>query len=371
MRQPKRLLALILSLLFWQLGVAQVVVPTFGTRGQVEDEVLNGVMSELRREIGVQTGLDVSIGDLVPPGIAGSLDPDYAYLIAQLGEGRYALSGEVRRAEAGGTQAPYALSILVADDETKRSSDVFNEPFNEESLKDVVERLAAQVTQFVRPVGVLETGEAELFVSSQPSEATVFINDREVGLTSQLDVLMLKPGVYKLELRKEGFLPASRMITLDAERPELINIVLTALVGGSIQISSKPRAEVFIDGVSEGFSPLTVQLSPGTRRVSLQRPGFEILQLEVPVQNYRVYQVNQQLTPIFERMIFWDANEVGLVTIDGVLRSGGFSPEIEAGTHQIEARLGAQSHSFSVEVPETGVYELDVLGQRLVPLKVP
>ena len=371
MQQVKRLLPLFLSLILGQLGVSQVVVPTFGTRGEVEDRVLATVVEELRREIALQTGLDVSIGDLVPPGIAGSLDPDYAYLIAQLGEGRYALSGEVRRAEAGGVQAPYALSILIADDETKRSSDVFNEPFNEQTLSEVVARLAAEVTQFVRPTGVLETGEAELFISSQPSEATVFINDREVGVTSQLDVLMLKPGVYKLELRKEGFLPASRMITLDAERPELINIVLTALVGGSIQISSRPRAEVFIDGVSKGFSPLTVQLRPGTRRVSLQRPGFEILQLEVPVQNYRVYQINQQLTPIFDRMIFWDISEVGLVTIDGVLRSGGFSPDIVPGTHQIEARIGAQNHSFSVEVPETGAHELDVLGQRLIPLESP
>lgn len=371
MQRVKRLFILLLSLLCWQLAAAQVVVPTFGTRGEVEATILEEVVTVLRREIALQTGLDVSIGDLVPPGIAGSLDPQYAYLIAQLGEGRYALSGEVRRAEAGGAQAPYALSILVADDEMKRSSDIFSEPFNEQTLNEVVERLGAQVAQFVSPTGVLETGEAELFISSTPTEATVFINDREVGVTSKLDVLMLKPGVYKLELRKEGFLPTSRTITLDAERPELINIVMTALVGGSIQISSRPRAEVFIDGVSEGFSPLTVQLRPGTRRVSLQRPGFELLQLEVPVQNYRVHQINQQLTPIFDRMIYWDMNDVSLVTIDGILRSGGFSPDIAAGTREIEARVGTQSHSFSVEVPETGVYELDVIGQQLIPLESP
>lgn len=374
MRQQGRVFPLFLSLVLLTLltqAAAQVVVPTFGTRGEVEDALLGEVMAELRREIGLQTGLEVDVGDLVPPGIAGSLDTDYAYLIAELGGGRYALSGEVRSAEAGGAQAPYSLSILIADEEAARSSDIFSEPFNTETLGDVVARLAAEVAQFVSPLGVLETGEAELFISSTPSEAAVLINDREVGVTSQLDVLMLKPGVYKLELRKEGFLPATRTVTLSAERPELINIVLTALVGGSIQISSVPRAEVFIDGVSEGLSPLTVQLRPGTRRVRLQRPGFETLQLEVPVQNYRVYQVNQQLVPVFENMLFWDPSEIGLLTVDGVLRSGGFSPDIRPGVHKIEARVGAQRYAFSVEVAEPGVYELDVLGQRLIPLESP
>ncbi len=347
---------------------AQVVVPTFGTRGEVPPEIVTQTMRELRTAIARRTGLVVSEGDLVTPGIASSLEPDFVYFIAELEGLQYALSGQIQRVEGGNVQTPYSLSILVADAAGKRASDIYTESFGVETLAAVAARLANDVARFVAPVGDLQAGSAELFISSQPGEARVYLNDTEVGETSNLDVLMLQPGTYRIEVRKEGFLPEMRTLTLRGGQTQLVNVVLTAVTGGSIQVVSTPSATVYLDGEAVGTTPLTVQARPGTRNLSLQRPGFETLTLQVPVQNFRVNQVGRALTPIFERMLVWDVAQSGLVSIDGVLRSGGFAANLVPGTHRVTARQLGQTVTFTVDVPATGVFEIDLAGQRLVPL---
>ena len=360
-------------LITWLLGVglAQIAVPTFGTRGDVSADVLAQVMSELRGEIARQTGLTLTEGELATAGIAGSLEPRYAYLIAQLDGVRYALSGEVRQVAAGGPQSPYTLSLLVADEQTQRSSDVLSESFSLASLPRVAGRLAAEIAQFVEPVPdapELAVGTAELFVSSQPGGATLYIDGVEVGETSELGMLTYQPGTYTLELRKEGYLSDSRTVTLQTGKPEFVNVMLTEVIGGSVQVSSRPSAEVLVDGVSAGKTPLTIQARPGTHRVSLRRPGFETLSLDVPVQNYRVTQVDETLAPIFRRMLFWDES-AGLLLIDGVLQTGGFAPNVPPGNRRFEVRSGGETTRFVAEVPATGVLEIDVRGERLRPLE--
>lgn len=355
----------LLSLL--SLAQAQIVVPTFGTRGEVDEALLADFMRLLRSEIGRQTGLLISEGDLVTPGLAGSLEPEFTYLIAQLYEMRYALSGELSRAERG-VQASYTVSLLVADSEAQRSTDVLIESLNPGALQQVVARLAAEVAGFVSPEARLEAGSAGLFVSSTPGEAAVFLNGTEVGDTSSLDVLMLKPGSYLLELRKEGFLPASRMVTLRDGETELVNVALTAVAGGSIQVFSTPSAEVLLDGVPQGSTPLTVQAAPGVRDLTLQRPGFETSTVSVPVQTYRVSRVERSLTPIFARMLFWDASQGGLFYLDGRLRAGGFVGNPAPGEHLIEWRGAGTSKRFTVTLPDEGVFEVNLTEGRLEPL---
>ena len=348
---------------------AQIVVPRFAARGEVDEALLSDFMRLLRSEIGRQTGLLLSDGDLVTSGLAGSLEPEFAYFIAsELYGMRYALLGELAREASAAAQASYTVSLLVADSEEQRSTDVLIEAFSPDELPAVASRLAAEVAGFVSQVGRLESGSAGLFISSTPGEAEVFVNGVGVGETSSLEVLMLKPGVYLLELRKEGFLPATRSVTLHANETELVNVALTAISGGSIRVDSRPSAQVLLDGTPVGKTPLTVQASPGARRLSLQRPGFETSVISVSVQNYRVSRVDESLQPIFSHMLFWDAEDVSLLYIDGVLRTGGFVSNPEPGERLIAYRQGGSLQSFSVTVPESGVFELDFASKSLRPL---
>src|SRR5690606_40268213 len=73
-------------------GVAQISVPTFGTRGEVQAQVVEEFMAEFRAAVAAATGLEVRSGELITPGIAGSLAPEFAVLIAELDGPRFAIS---------------------------------------------------------------------------------------------------------------------------------------------------------------------------------------------------------------------------------------------------------------------------------------
>lgn len=346
---------------------AQIVVPTFATRGEVDPQVAQEFMSALRSELGRRTGLVISEGELITPGIAGSLDPVFTAYIADIEQLRYALSGEIRSQQ--GSRGNFVVSVLMADATNNRSSDVISESLNAVTVTRTAATIAEQFLAFIQTEVALEVGTAGLFVSTQPSEATVFINGIEVGKTSALEVLMLRPGSYQVEFRKEGFLPTQRRVTLRAGVTELLHVQLTAVAGGSIQITSRPAAQVYINDEAVGQSPLTHQVAPGTTIVRLERPGFEPLQLEVPVQTYRVTRIDRQLTPRFNPMIFWSQAEGGLVTIGGTLRLAGYIADLEPGSYEVELRRQGRRKNFMITVPASGVYELDFEQERLVELR--
>jgi hypothetical protein len=331
-----------------------IIVPVFGVRGEVDEQVLQDFMRIFRDVVAERTGLTVKPGELVSQGLTGSLEPDFAFFAAQLEGTRFAVSGEVRA-----VAETYAVSILVVDAQNKRSSDVIDEAFSVSTVSQVAVALAAEVERFVTPMRGLQEGSASLFISSQPSEAQVFINDTNVGETGTLDVMSLQPGSYALELRKEGYLPETRHVDLKDGVTELVNIVLTPIAGGSLQIISAPNSEIFVDDVSVGMSPMTVQALPGKRVVRLQRPGFEPLTREVQVRDSRVTRIEAKLTPSFERVVFWELIGAGLLTIDGVLQSSNFA-ELSPGNHVFEVRQSGEQRSFTLTIPETGVYRFNL-----------
>jgi hypothetical protein len=345
-----------------QTGNAKaIVVPVFGVRGDVSDVVLQDFMRVFRDAVTEQTGLSVASGDLVSPGLAGSLEPDLAYFMAELEGTRFAVSGEIRAAAD-----TYAVAMLVADNSAQRSSDVFDLAFTTDTLPQVAVSLAGEVARFVTPIQGLQEGSASLFISSQPNEAEVFINNNKVGATGTLDVLSLEPGGYQIEVRKEGFLPETRMVDLQDGVTEFVNVALTPVAGGSLQIITTPPSEIFIDDRSVGFSPMTVPALPGTRTVTLQRAGFTSLTRQVQVREYRVTRFEERLEPASSRMVFWDMSGAGLLTINGVLQSGGYA-ELPAGQHVFDVRQGGQKREVTVTLPEAGVFWFDVEEGTLTP----
>jgi PEGA domain len=338
-----------------------IVVPTFGVRGDVSEQVLQDFMRVFREAVTQRTGLTVNSGELVTQGLAGSLEPDFAYFIAELEGTRFAVSGEIRA-----VAETYAVSMLVADSENQRSSDVFDEAFDPATTAQVAVALAAEVERFVTPIQGLQEGSASLFISSQPNEAEVFINDNKVGATGTLDVLSLQPGSYQIEVRKEGYLPEKRHVDLKDGVTEFVNITLTLVAGGSLQIITTPSSEILIDDRSVGASPITVPALPGTRTVTLQRPGFETLTRQVQVRDYRVTRIKETLKPSFGRMVFWELEGAGLLTIDGVLQSSGYA-ELTPGEHLFDVRQGGQQLEVTITMPETGVFRFDTEKGTLEP----
>lgn len=353
-------------LLFGHLVVAQMAVPSFGTRGSVDDIFLQSFMTQLRRTIAVELNQTVSDGDgVITAGIAGSLKPELTQLIAEILQTRYALSGEISKENTLTRQAPYSVRILIYDNEAKRSSDIISLPVSEESLDEVIASLTSQMAVFLEPATALSQGTAGLFVSSEPAEADIFIDGVKVAETPLGDVLMLQPGLYEIELRKEGFQPASRFVELTENREMMEQFSLTPVVGGSIQVRSYPRANVLLDGQQMGKTPLTMPALPGTHSLYIERLGFKPIHFNVRVENYRVSRVEPTLEPEDQNILFWDVLPSELVYVDNVLQTRDYLSDLTPGIYQINVRSSGETVSFEISIEGEGVYELDTIGKTV------
>lgn len=352
-----------------QAALAQISVPTFGTRGGVAVEVVDSFMSSFRAQVGKATGLEVRNGELITAGIAGSLEPEFAVLIAELDGARYAISGEIAAAVNTGGE-PYAVNLIVVDAERSRSTDLITRPLDPRNPGAGVLELAAAVAAFTSAAVDLPPGNAALFVSSEPGEAQVFVDGISIGRTSKLDVAMLAAGRYRLELRKEGFLPDSRMIELRSGDTSFVHVVLTAISGGSIQVAATPSAQVLLDGVPSGTTPVALSALPGTHRVTLRRDGFVEETFEVLVRNYLVTRLETALTPATDPLLFWSDRREVHVTIDGVPQFGSYATALGPGLRTIELTGPAGTRSFLRAIPDSGVFELDLTTGELIPLEL-
>lgn len=359
-----RVMALLI-LLCTGAALAQIAIPTLGSRGDptrtIELERLIERFTEELREAVSAAGLEVSNAELITPGIAGSLDPEYTKLIAEIDDVRYAISGEIAVAVDERAQSPFVVNMIVVDAEQDRATDLISRPLSEDDLRVTATALARVIVRFTEQALALPVGDAGLFVSTQPGEAEVYLDGVRLGATPALDVVMLAPGRYQLEIRKEGFLPEVRTVELRSQATTFESVTLAAIVGGSIQVVSTPPAEVFLDGESQGFTPLFMPAPPGVQSVRLERNGFEPAVASVPVRNYRVSRLDLKLEPAQEPLLYWPLGHEYLVLIDGIIQPQGFAPGVRPGLIEVEVRRGRERYLHQVVLPTNGAFELDLV----------
>ena len=347
---------------------AQVAIPRFGTRGDVPPTLVEEfAIAALRVGVRAVGGLDVTEADLITPGIAGSLDPESAVFIAELEGVRFAVSGEIARVGPEGTPEPFRINLIVLDAREGRSTDLINRPLRPEGTAEIAREIAEVIVNFTRPEPALPRGNSGLFISSQPSEADIFVNGSSVGKTSEAGILMLAPGRYEIELRKEGFLLETRTVGLHDSGTRFVHVVLSPISGGIIQVDAEPEANVLLDGQLQGVTPVAFPALPGDRTVSLTRGGFYTKRVPLSVRNYRVTRLEERLEPATDPLVFWHASPGTLVFFDGVLQSGGFVTDLAGGLVVIEIRRGGVVLRDIREVPGSGAFELDLETGELIP----
>ncbi len=348
---------------------AQLVVPDFGVRGDVPGATVEQFMKIFRQQLGLRTGLDVLPGTTVAQTLVGRLEPDVAAAIATLGGGRYSVSGEIIALETGLSETNYTVNLLVNDARTRRTSDLFSQPLERTDLPAVVATLTRAVGAFVNPASLPARGSASLFITSDPGDAAIYLNDVEVGTTAN-PLLPLAPGRYEVELRKNGFVPESDTVMLEMDETQFLAFSLTEIRGGSILVSSVPTADVLLDGRWVGRTPLTTQAEPGVRTLRLVRPGFASETQSVTVRNFFVSRVQQvRLEPAYQNLVFWTPLTGFNVSVDGVARPRNFAANLQPGTHRaVLSRRGVEI-PFNFELPRPGIFELDLQTHDLVELE--
>lgn len=338
-------------------AAAQVTVPRLGTRGEVPVELVDAVTAGVRAGL-LEAGLEVRLGELITPGIAGSLEPEFTRLIGEIDGSAYAVSGEVAEA-APGAAAPWLVNLIAVDVETGRATDLLSRPVVSDGAA-VGLRLAREIATFAQPLARLPSGDAGLFVSSEPRGARVLVEGVGIGVTPDVAPVMLEPGRYRVELRSDGFLPEIRSVEVRAGETRFVHVALTPISGGSVRIESVPEARVSMGGEALGRTPATLPALPGRHVLLLERDGFVPERIEVPVRTYRVTRVSAQLEPLREPTLFWDEERGTVVRIDGRLHVGGWAETIEPGLRRIELIRPDERVDVLRAVPDRGVYELDL-----------
>jgi formylglycine-generating enzyme required for sulfatase activity len=131
-------------------------------------------------------------------------------------------------------------------------------------------------------VGPIELGAPDMTVSlrSQPTGAQVTVGGAFRGRTP-IDV-ELAPGVdHDVGFALQGYAPASRRIAALAGKREGMTVVLQPVLV-ALTVQGEPiDAEIWVDGVSRGDSPITLQLPARPYRVEVRHKGSEPQQFAV------------------------------------------------------------------------------------------
>ena len=357
-------------LLLLSFAQAQVVVPDFSTRGDVPPEVAGRFMDAFRQQLAARTELEVSAGSIFAPPPKGGVDPEVATAVATLADERYGLTGEIIASRGAlSEETPYTVNLLMVDTQTGERSDLLSEPLSTRDYLGAVAELTGALSAFINPGNPLSSGSASLFISSQPRRAQIHIDGAYVGDTSEVGLISLAPGRYSVELRKDGFVPEIDTLTLEVNHTEFVNFELMAIRSGSVQVTSTPVAEVFLDDESIGTTPLTMSADPGVRTLRLERPGFVPETQEVRVRNFFVSRVSATLEPRSSALLYWTPPAGFSVAIDSEPRERGFVSDLPPGPHRVELRRGVNTIRFTLEVPASGVFEIDFQSRSLVPLE--
>ncbi|HSF16787.1 MAG TPA: protein kinase [Vicinamibacteria bacterium] len=106
-----------------------------------------------------------------------------------------------------------------------------------------------------------------LRVVSEPAGAEVIVNGRAMGLRTtesgvEIPISGKENDTVLVELRRDGFLPASREVILASATPEPLTLALEAATRAFELITTPPGASVSLDGkMVDGVTPLRLELT--------------------------------------------------------------------------------------------------------------
>jgi hypothetical protein len=123
--------------------------------------------------------------------------------------------------------------------------------------------------------------------------AEVFLDGQAVGFTP-LFLEWVQAGGHRVEVRGYGDSQAKDMLISGRSSAE----VSFMLVGADLAVNSTPWAEVALDGVPMGRTPLTLEnLVLGPHMVQVSRPGFQDQVQEVILNKHQTPAVSFTLSP--------------------------------------------------------------------------
>jgi len=128
----------------------------------------------------------------------------------------------------------------------------------------------------VERVVTLEEVKGLLLLKTDPAGCDIQVDGVSVGLTPQLLTGLSASGTYAVRLRKAGYQDQLISVRFDGRKP-LVRDEKMVLSSGAIDIRTEPSgAEVSVNGIVRGASPLKVtEIPKGRATVKFHLDGFE------------------------------------------------------------------------------------------------
>jgi len=129
---------------------------------------------------------------------------------------------------------------------------------------------------FVEKNEVLSEEKGLLLLKTEPAGADIQIDGVSVGRTPRLVTHLAVKDVYSVRFRKAGYQDQTISVRFDGRKP-LVREEKLVLASGTIDVMSEPSgAEVTVNGIVKGVTPIKVEGVPkGRATVKFHLDGFE------------------------------------------------------------------------------------------------
>lgn len=163
-------------------------------------------------------------------------------------------------------------------------------------------------------------GGAQLRVTSQPVGALVVL-DNQVQDVTPLTLQRIDPGQHLLEVRKDGYQPIHRTVSLFEGEKTTEEFKLEQLSGLVLIHTAPPGAEVDIDGAYRGKTPLLLtDLAMGDHAVVLRTEGFQPRQMALKIIDRVPIKLSTDLTSDSAKLTITSTPPGATVNLNGSTR---------------------------------------------------
>ncbi|MEJ2719578.1 MAG: protein kinase [bacterium] len=245
--------------------------------------------------------LDGGAQDLVPSPIRADTDADSAVVGVDSAASALPDSTPARELALDRADAQPALAVKPSAGSPARDTAVVKPPPARarpaETMTAASDGLAAsQPPPPETPAEVIRLG--WLAVSSEPP-AEVYIDGLYIGDTPATRV-EVTAGSHTLECRAPMHEPYRETIRIVTGELSSRNIVLARLVG-RVSLSTIEGAEVFVDGVLKGTTPLAgpIELFVGRHQITVKKAGYHVWNNEISLDADQLLPLKITLSPIY------------------------------------------------------------------------
>jgi hypothetical protein len=194
------------------------------------------------------------------------------------------------------------------------------------------------IKKLEQAIGALQEFVSTVEVKADEAGAKLYINGELVGETPFVTPIPIDVGEQKLELKKEGFVPAEKAIAVARGIPAKISFELEPVkkkTRVTVAIEGAPKATIFIDGVDMGPAPFQGEILAGRHTFESRAKGYEHgrqtskvvygtpFSLQLSMVTKRAEGKVKIVTGYEDAVIEIDDKVVGSGAWEGVLKEGG------------------------------------------------